>query len=184
MRKNLLSIIFTISFAVLMSSSVFASPMPPMPECKIKAEVIENNIIHNPYSPLAKKQGIAKSTPEWTIIKIMETDERPVVDSPYSNENYCKEQYVKGEEITLRLEEKYKKGTIIKGIISVHGDEWSVGHSLENIEKILNNDTIDDNQKNIINNDDSSIFYIFEFSATIVILLIILWFFLIKRRQK
>lgn len=184
MRKNFILIISAISFALLMSSPTFASPMPPMPECKIKAEVIENNTDYNPYNQLAKEQGIAKSTPGWTIIRILETDEEPVVDSSFANENYCTEQYVKGEEITLHTEEEYSKGAIISGIISVLGDEWITWYSFESTENISNNDIFDDSTEDIINDDkqqDSNIFYIIAPLVAIIVLLAIFWFFSLKK---
>ncbi len=185
MRKNFILIISAISFALLMSSPTFASPMPPMPECKIKAEVIENNIDYNPYTQLAKEQGIAKSTPGWTIIRILETDEEPVVDSSFANENYCTEQYVKGEEITLHIEEEYSEGAIISGVISMSGDEWGTWHSFESIEKISKNDVFEDSTEDVINDDkqqDSNAFYLMAIFAGVTIVLIILGLFLLRRK--
>ena len=134
---------------------------------------------------MAKEQGIAKSTPGWTIIRILETDEEPVVDSSFANENYCTEQYVKGEEITLNTEEEYSEGAIISGIISVSGDERGTWYSFESIEKISNNDAFEDSTEDVNNDDkqqDSNVFYVVAILVGVIILLIIPGFFLLRRK--
>lgn len=186
MRKKPISIIFVVIFITLMSSSVFAAPMPPMPECKIKAEVIDVNVKHSPSHESAKDMlTYQRQTSGWTVIKILEVDEKPVVNSPYvDSDEYCK-RYTKGTEITLNLAEDYKKGTIFEGELAVRGDEANIWYSLSNIKNIQNHNIIDDNQEEIINSDkqqNSNIFYIFAISTVVTILLIILWFFLIRRR--
>lgn len=177
MAKNVISMVLAIFFVVVLSSSTYASPPPSQPECRITAKIIDNDAVHDPYTKLAKKQGVGEQSSGYTTIEIMEVEKEPMANSSYSGENYCIEQYEKGMEITLILDERYTEQTIIQGAITTRADEWMNWYLIDEI-KILEGDVVDDESK-----QKPISFPVTAIFVTVILLSIILVLYLTKRRH-
>jgi len=113
------------------------APMAPMPECMVFAEVIHTDVEYSPHTDRAREKGIGGGkSGSWTVIKILEARKEPVVGTDFAADDYCTDFYHPDKEITLRLEEDYGEGSIIKGAIKVSGDEFAVGYNMDKIETI------------------------------------------------
>lgn len=134
--KSLKIVIFTFLFIGVFFTflETIAAPMPPMPECMIRAEVVETDVMYSNqtgWSGFTTEEVVVEETPGWTVIQILQTEGEPVVDYEFASEDYCTEQYYTGREITLKVKEDYKKGTVIEGVLSTGGDEFGVWYDLK-----------------------------------------------------
>ncbi len=136
-KLKIVPFIFLFVGAGFVSAETVGAPMPPQPECRVTAEVVETDVTHSPWSDFAKEEGVAtEETPGWTVIEILQTEEDPVVSSDFTSEDYCIEQYYEGREIILKIDEDYAEGAVIQGSLSVGGDEFGVWYNLREVTVI------------------------------------------------
>lgn len=127
-------LLIAVFFLFVSVSVVFAAPMPPQPSCSIVAQVIDTNVTHDPSTELAKEQGVGESSSGWSIIKILNHSTAPQTDVV----SRCEQMYELEREIFLRLNPSFEVGTILDGVITLSGDEWSSAYSLNNITVVSN----------------------------------------------
>lgn len=168
--KNLKIVLPTFIFIVVFFTflETIAAPMPPMPECMIIAEVVETDVMYSNqtgWSGFTTEEVVVEETPGWTAIQILQTEEEPVVDSEFVSENYCTEQYYTGREITLKVEEDYKKGTVIEGVLSTGGDEFGIWYDLKDTTVISTTEV-----------EDSKDIDAFIYTATALVVIVALYF--------
>jgi hypothetical protein len=168
---------------------VFTSPLPPMPECNITAEVL----------------GLSDDS--RTIIQLVYVEKEAIIDLDWEEDNFCQNEYFLGREMVLELREDYKKGAVIQGTISLHGDESGSWYFLEGVREVNNSGTSgleegkisetdleitedliteDSNSSNkiISKNEKGILVYIYFFIGLVIIFLIIFmlkYFFFSKR---
>jgi len=165
MRKNLISIIFAISFIALLSSTVFASQgINGGDECS---------------GTRGKSQFCCT---------VQHSGSRGDCEDVVVNDVEQKCAFVEDINKCWRLPQNWKQAEETKswGRICPSLEYGWLDNPLNCEAKTIEKNN-DDIQKDIINNDkqqDSNTLYILGISAAIIIFLTILWFFLIKRRQK
>ena len=165
MRKNLILIIFAISFVTLMSSTVFASQgINGGDECS-------GSRSKSQFCCTVQHSG---SRGDCEDVVVNDVEQKCAFVQDISRCGNLPQNWEQAEE------------TESWGRICPSFDyEW-LENPLNCEAKIIEKNN-DDDQKVIINNDqqqNSNILYILGISAVLIILMIIWWFFLIKRRQK
>ncbi len=136
--KKISLLLTLIAFSFFFYGDVAAAPIPPMPECFVRAKVVENNVEYHLSSEWGQSlEARGSKNFGGTTIEIIEVNKDPVVDSKDAPSDHCEKNYPVGEQITLNFnEDYYGEDTVLEGVITYKGDEWGTWYSFDDIRVV------------------------------------------------